>query len=166
MIVERQTIPHLNALVGGTKILEEQICSSFRGCHATSPLKSVFFTRKVEWQLLIELHSWAWHILRPTSRAKRWGIICLCSYSGSLSNPLRSKIAEGVYEELRDRVYLDILYSLIRLKDGPLLLKPLQIFTNASLIPSCNKFELIQTFYLSWQIKGDYQKNGTTQNMH
>ena len=45
--VERQTIPHLNALVGGFKTLEEQIRSSFRGCHATSPLKSVFFTRKV-----------------------------------------------------------------------------------------------------------------------
>ena len=47
MNVERQTIPPLNALVDGTKILEEQLCSSFRGCHATSPLKSVFFTRKV-----------------------------------------------------------------------------------------------------------------------
>ena len=47
MIVERQTVPHLNALVGGSKILEEQICSSFRGCPATSPLKSVFLTIKV-----------------------------------------------------------------------------------------------------------------------
>ena len=70
MIVERHTIPHLNALVGGTKILEEQLCSSFRGCHATSPLKSVFFTRKVAWQSLIEVHSWAWDILTQTSRAK------------------------------------------------------------------------------------------------
>ena len=87
MIVERQTISHLNALVDGSKILE-QICSSFRGCHTTSPLKSVFFTRKVAWQLLIELHSWAWHILTPTSRAKKWGIICLRSSSGSDSNCL------------------------------------------------------------------------------
>ena len=47
MIVERHTIPHLNALVGGTKILEEQFYSSIKGCHATSPLESVFFTRKV-----------------------------------------------------------------------------------------------------------------------
>ena len=41
--VERQTIPHLNALVGGFKMLEEQIRSSFRGCRATSSLKSMFF---------------------------------------------------------------------------------------------------------------------------
>ena len=66
---ERQTILHLNALVGGSKILEEQLSSSFRGCHTTSPLKSVFFTRKVAWQPLIELQSWAWDILCPTSRA-------------------------------------------------------------------------------------------------
>ena len=46
-ILERQTIPHLNALVGETKIVEEQLCSSFRGCHATSSLRNVFFTRKV-----------------------------------------------------------------------------------------------------------------------
>ena len=45
MIVERQKIPQLNAPVGGSKILEEQICSSFRGCHATSPLKSVFLKK-------------------------------------------------------------------------------------------------------------------------
>ena len=70
MIVERQTISHLNALVGGSKILEEQICSSFRGCHATSLLKSVFFTRKVVWQPLIKVHNWAWDISTPTSRAK------------------------------------------------------------------------------------------------
>ena len=50
--------------------LEEQICSSFRSCHATSPLKSVFFTRKVAWQPLIKVHSWAWDILTPTSKAK------------------------------------------------------------------------------------------------
>ena len=28
MIVERQTLPHLNALVGGTKILEDQCLMS------------------------------------------------------------------------------------------------------------------------------------------
>ena len=89
MIVERQTIPHLNALVDGSKMSGEELCSSFRGCQATSPLKSVFFTRKVAWQPLIKLHGWAWHILMPTSRAKKWGIICLCSLSGSLSNPLQ-----------------------------------------------------------------------------
>ena len=47
MMVERQTISHMNALLGGSKILGEQLSSSFRGCHATSSLKSVFFTRKV-----------------------------------------------------------------------------------------------------------------------
>jgi len=43
MVVQRQTTPHLNVLVGKSKMLEEQIRSSFRGCHATSSLKSVFF---------------------------------------------------------------------------------------------------------------------------
>ena len=104
MIVERQIIPQLNALVNGIKIVEEQLCTSFWGCHATSPLKSVFFTRKVAWQSLIELQSWALDIISPTSRAKKWDIICFCSLSGSLSNPLESQIAERVYEELRDRV--------------------------------------------------------------
>ena len=47
MMVERQTIPHMNALLSGPKILGEQLSSSFRGCHATSSLKSVIFTRKV-----------------------------------------------------------------------------------------------------------------------
>ena len=101
MIVERQTIPHLNALVGGTKILEEQLWSSFRGCHATAPLNSVFFTRKVAWQSLIEVHSWAWDILTPTSRAKKWGIICSCSSSGSHSNCLQSKKWKWAYHQLR-----------------------------------------------------------------
>jgi len=48
MIVERETIPHLNALVDMSKILEEQLSSSIRDCHATCSLKSVFFRRKVE----------------------------------------------------------------------------------------------------------------------
>ena len=47
MMVERQTIPHMNALLSASKILGEQLSSFFRGCHATSSLKSVFFTRKV-----------------------------------------------------------------------------------------------------------------------
>ena len=81
------------------------IYSSFRGCHATSPLKSVFFTRKVAWQPLIELHNWDWHLLTPISRAKKWGIICLCNLNGSLSNPLQSKISEGVGEDSRNALY-------------------------------------------------------------
>ena len=106
MIVERQTIPQLNVLLGGTKILEEQLWSLFRGCHATSPLKSVFFTRKVAWQSLIEVHSWAWDILTPTSRAKKWGIICSCSSSGSHLNCLKSKKWKWAYHQLRYRVYI------------------------------------------------------------
>ena len=78
-MIERQTIPHLNALIDGSKILGEQLSSSFRGCHTTSSLKIVFFTRKVVWSSLIKLHSCSWHILMLTSRAKKWGIICLCS---------------------------------------------------------------------------------------
>ena len=44
MMVVRQTIPYMNALLGNSKIVGEQLSSSFRGCHATSSLKSVFFT--------------------------------------------------------------------------------------------------------------------------
>ena len=46
IVVERQTIPHMNALLSNSKILEEELSSSFRGCHTTSSLKSVFFTKK------------------------------------------------------------------------------------------------------------------------
>ena len=35
-----------NYIVGGTKKLEEQLCSSFRDCHATSPLKKCIFYKK------------------------------------------------------------------------------------------------------------------------
>ena len=91
MMVERQTIPHLNALVDGSKILGEQLCSFLRGCHATSSLKSVFFTRKVAWLSLIELHGCSWDVLEPTSRPLKWGIICFSSISGSLSYSLFTK---------------------------------------------------------------------------
>ena len=47
LMIERQTIPHMNALLSASKILGEQLSSSFRGCHAFSSLESVFFTRKV-----------------------------------------------------------------------------------------------------------------------
>ena len=79
MMVEKQTIPYLNALIRASYILGEQLPCSIEGCHATSSLKSVFFRRKVAWQPLIELHSWAWSILKATSRATKWGIICFCS---------------------------------------------------------------------------------------
>ena len=89
-----------------TSKCQPQLYRSIRGCHTTFLVKNTLFKEEVAWQPLIELYSLAWHILTPTSRAKRWGIICLCSLSNSLSNPLQSEIAEGVYEELRDRVYL------------------------------------------------------------
>ena len=94
MMIERQIIHHMNALLGGFKILGEQHSSYFRGCHPTSSLKSIFFTRKVAWSSLIELRSWAWDILSLTSRAKKWSIICLRSLSDSLSNPLFTKKVE------------------------------------------------------------------------
>ena len=109
MMVEKQTIPHLNALIRDSNVLGEQSCCSTRGCHATSPLKSVLFRRKVLWQLLIELHSCTWHILEPTSRATKWDIICLRSLSGSLSNPLRLKLGKVGVEQIRNRVYVLIL---------------------------------------------------------
>ena len=84
MIVERQTIPHLNAQVGVYQKLEEQLSCSIRGCHTAPSLKSIFFRRKVAWQPLMELHSWAWDILKPTSRATKWSIICFYSLTVSL----------------------------------------------------------------------------------
>ena len=105
MMVERQTIPHLNALVDGSKILGEQLCSFLRGCHATSSLKSVFFTRKVAWSSLIELHGCSWNILEPTSRGLKWGIICLCSISGFLSNPLFTKYSNPLVKYFQLVVY-------------------------------------------------------------
>ena len=84
IMVERQTIPHMNALLNSSKILGKQLSSSFRGCHATFSLKSVFFTRKVAWSSLIELHGCSWDIFEPTSRPLKWGTICLCSISYSL----------------------------------------------------------------------------------
>ena len=105
MIVEKQTMPHLNALIHDSNVLGEQSCCSTRGCHATSPLKSVLFRRKLLWQLLIELHSCTWHILEPTSRATKWDIICLRSLTDSLSNPLRLKMGKVGVEQIRNRVY-------------------------------------------------------------
>ena len=104
-MAEKQTVPHLNALMCGSKIQREQPCRSVRGCHATSPLKSVLFRRKVVWQPLIELYCCTWHILEPTSRATKWGIICFPSLSGSLSNPLRLKLGKVGVEQIRNRVY-------------------------------------------------------------
>ena len=106
MMVEKQTIPHLNALIRDSNVLGEQSCCSTRGCHATSPLKRVLFRRKVLWQPLIELYSCTWNILEPTSRATKWDIICLCSLSNSLSNPLRLKIGKVGVEQIRNRVYI------------------------------------------------------------
>ena len=108
MMVERQTIPHSNALVDGLQILGEQLCSFLRGCHATSSLKSVFFTRKVAWSSLIELHGCSWNILKPTSKAKKWGIICLSSISGSLSNLLFTKCSNPLNQYIRSAVYLSL----------------------------------------------------------
>ena len=105
MIVERQTIPHLNALVGDSKIIREQLSCSIRGCHATTSLKSVFFRRNVAWSSLIELHGCSLEILEPTFRGLKWGIICLSSTSGSLSNPLFTKYSNPLVRYFRSVVY-------------------------------------------------------------
>ena len=112
-MAEKQTVPHLNALMCGSKIQREQPCRSVRGCHATSPLKSVLFRRKVVWQPLIELYCCTWHILEPTSRATKWGIICFPSLSGSLSNPLRLKMGKVGVEQNRNTVYELYICSLV-----------------------------------------------------
>ena len=106
MIVERQTISHINALLSSSKILGEQLSSSFRGSHATSSLNSVFFTRKVVWLSLIKLQSCSLHILTLTSRAFKWGIICLSSISGSHSNPLFTKYSNPSDEYIWAAVYV------------------------------------------------------------
>ena len=49
MIVARQTIPHLNALVNGSKILKEQLSCSIRGCHATSSLQWIRYSSANNW---------------------------------------------------------------------------------------------------------------------
>ena len=106
MMVKRQTIPHLSALVGGFKILRDQLCSSLRGWHATSHLKIVFFTRKVAWLSLTELHGCSWDILKPTSRCLKWGIIYLSSISGSHSNSLFIKYSNPPYGYIWAVVYI------------------------------------------------------------
>ena len=105
-----------------------------------------FFIRKVAWQPLIELHSCAWHILMPTSRAKSWGIICLFSLTDFLSNPLQNEIAEGVYAELWDRVYIKIFLYWLEMyssKDATneIFLLEIQSF------PNCQKHEKLYLIF-------------------
>ena len=63
MIVQIQTIPHLNALAGGSKIPGEQLSSFFRGCHTTFLVKNTLFKGEVAWQPLKELQSCSSSIL-------------------------------------------------------------------------------------------------------
>ena len=86
--LQKQMIPHFLALDVWLKISQAQLCSSIRGCHANFLVKNTLFKGEVAWQSLKELQSWAWDILSLTSRAKKWGIICLRSSSGSHSNLL------------------------------------------------------------------------------
>ena len=105
--VERLTIPHLNSLINGIKTLGEQLCCYIRGRHTTSSLKSVFFSRKVVWQPLIELQSSASDVLQPTAWdlfGEQLIIICLCSFSGSLSNLLGLKIGKVGIKLICNRV--------------------------------------------------------------
>ena len=98
----------INALVDGSKILGEQLWSSFKGCHATCSLK-MSFTRKVAWWFLIKLHSCSWHILEPASMALKRDIICLCSISGSHSNSLLTKYSNLAYVCIWAVVYMQAL---------------------------------------------------------
>ena len=97
--LQKQMIPHFLALDVGVKLCQAQLCSFFMGCHATFLLKKILFKEEVAWQPLIEVHSWHSDILKPTSRATKWSIICFCTLSGSLSNPLQRKSAKGVGED-------------------------------------------------------------------
>ena len=149
MMVERQTIPHLNALVVGSKILGGLLCIFFRGCHTTSSLKSVFFTRKVAWSSLIKLHGCSWDILEPTSRPLKWVIICLSSISGSLSNQLFTKYSNPLNQYIRSAVYSDRLpdnfLSKLRAKMLPLYtIKMLLTVTYSFLIVIINNLELVK----------------------
>ena len=44
MVVERQTIPHLNTLVGGTKILK---CMTYRVFHSKMRVSKGFFQHQI-----------------------------------------------------------------------------------------------------------------------
>ena len=75
--LHKQMIPHFSALDVSIKICQAQVCSSIRGCHATYLVKNTFFKGEVAWQRLKELQSCSSSILVLTTRAFKWGIVCL-----------------------------------------------------------------------------------------
>ena len=95
-MVERQTVPHMNAPVGGSKILREQLSSLFMGCHTTSSLKNVLITRKVLGLSLIKLHSCFWQILEPFVCLAQV-ILILIHFFIKYSNPADGYICAAVY---------------------------------------------------------------------
>ena len=46
-MLDKQMIPHLNALDVGNKICQEQLCSSIRDDHATFLVKNTLFKEEV-----------------------------------------------------------------------------------------------------------------------
>ena len=70
-------IPHFIALDVGFKISQAQVCTSFRGCHATFLVKKTLFKGEVAWQPLKELQSCSSSILEPPTRAFKWDIVYL-----------------------------------------------------------------------------------------
>ena len=55
IMLHKQMIPHFKPLDVGSKISQEQSCSSIRDAHATFLVKSTLFKGEVAWQPLIEL---------------------------------------------------------------------------------------------------------------
>ena len=70
-------IPHFLVLDVGVKICQAHLCSSIKGCHATFLVKNTLFKGEVAWQSLKKLDSFSSSILDPSTRAFKWGIVCL-----------------------------------------------------------------------------------------
>ena len=70
-------IPHFLAVNIGVKISQAQFCTSIRDCHANFLVKNTLFKGEVVWQPLKELQSCSSSILELSTRAFKWGIVCL-----------------------------------------------------------------------------------------
>ena len=68
-MLDKQMIPHFKPLDVGSKISQEQPCSSIRDDHATFLVKNTLFKEEVALQPLKELQSCSSCILDPSNRA-------------------------------------------------------------------------------------------------
>ena len=78
MIVQKQMIPHLKALITDIYILEEEGCGIIRGLPRPLFVKSVLFRKKGRGNLLRLPRPCPPRILLSTTRAFKLGIVGLC----------------------------------------------------------------------------------------